>query len=91
MFKIASVALSAALGVAGVAQSTTAEAHPYVTVGVGVPGVAVVEPFGFAPAYYGPGYYRPYYHGYGPYGYGPHWRPGYLHYGHGYYHHWDRR
>ena len=56
MYKCASVALTAALGVAGVAQSVPAEAHPYVSVGIGFPGVAVVEPFAYAPAYYGPYY-----------------------------------
>jgi len=56
MYKLASVALTAALGVAGVAQSVPAEAHPYVSVGLGIPGVAV-EPFAYAPAYYG-AYYR---------------------------------
>jgi hypothetical protein len=57
MYKFASVALTAALGVAGVAQSVPAEAHPYVSVGIGFPGVAVAEPFAYAPAYYGPYYY----------------------------------
>jgi len=38
MYRFASVALTAALGVAGVAQSVPAEAHP----------------FAYAPAYYGP-------------------------------------
>jgi hypothetical protein len=72
MYKFASVALSAVLGVAGVASSATAEAHPYVSVGIGLPGIAVVEPFG---------YYRPY-----PihYAHGPYWRPGYVRYGYGY-------
>ena len=58
MYKIASVALTAALGVAGVAHSVPAEAHPYVSVGIGFPGVAVVEPFAYAPAFYGPYYYE---------------------------------
>jgi hypothetical protein len=58
MYKFASVALSAALGVAGVAHSVRAEAHPYISVGIGVPSVAVVEPFAYAPAYYGPYYYE---------------------------------
>ncbi len=58
MYKFASVALTAALGVAGVAQSVPAEAHPYVSVGNGLPGVAVVEPFAYAPAYYGPYFYE---------------------------------
>ena len=43
MYKIASVALTAALGVAGLAHSVPAEAHSYVSVGIGFPGVAVVE------------------------------------------------
>ena len=57
MYKFASVALTAALGVAGVAQSAPAEAHPYVRVGIGFPGVAVVEPFYYAPVYYAHGRY----------------------------------
>jgi len=57
MYKLASIALAAALGVAGVAQSVPAQAHPYVSVGIGFPGVAFVEPFAYAPAYYGPYYY----------------------------------
>lgn len=55
MYKLASVALTAVLGVAGVAQTTTAKADPYISVGIGFPGVAVVAP------YYAPAYYRPYY------------------------------
>jgi hypothetical protein len=63
MYKIASVALTAALGIAGVAKSVPAEAHPYVSVAIGLPGVAVVAPVAYAPDYYGytPAYYRPYY------------------------------
>jgi hypothetical protein len=57
MYKLASVTLSAALGVAGLAHSVTAEAHPYVSVGIGFPRVAVVEPFAYAPYYYGYGRY----------------------------------
>jgi hypothetical protein len=60
MYKFASVALTAALGVAGVAPSVPAEAHPYVS--VGFPVVAVVEPFAYAPAYD-----RPYYYAHGRY------------------------
>jgi hypothetical protein len=56
MYKLASVALSAALGVAGVARTAPAEADPYISVGIGFPGVAVVAP-AYAPAYYGPYYY----------------------------------
>ena len=37
MLKLASVALTSVLGVAGIASSVPAEAHPYVTVDVGVP------------------------------------------------------
>ena len=44
MYKLAPIALTAALGVAGVAQSVPAEAHPYVSVGIGFPGVAFVVP-----------------------------------------------
>ena len=90
MYKIASIALTAALGIAGMAKSMPAEAHPYVGVGVGVPGVVVVEPGlrpvvapGFVPAYYGYGPYR--------YGRGPYWRPGFGRYDHGrFYRHWNR-
>jgi hypothetical protein len=56
MYKLASVALSAALGVAGVAQTAPAKADPYISVGIGFPGVAVVAS-PYAPAYYGPYYY----------------------------------
>jgi hypothetical protein len=72
MYKLASVALSAVLGVAGIAGTAPAEARPIVSVGIGLPGIAVVEPFG---------YYRPY-----PiyYAHGPYWRPGYVRYGYGY-------
>jgi hypothetical protein len=58
MYKFASVALTAALGLAGVAESVPAEAHPYVSVGIGLPGVAVVGPFPYGPAYYGPYYHE---------------------------------
>jgi hypothetical protein len=75
MIKIASVALCAALGVAGLTQSVPAEARPYVSVGVGVP---IVAPLPFAPVYY-----RPYVYAYRPYG-----RPAYA-YGR-YYRHWRR-
>jgi hypothetical protein len=69
MYKIASIALTAALGVAGVAQSVTAEAHPYVSVGIGLPGIAVVAPIAYAPPYYGyaPAYNGPYYYAHGRY------------------------
>jgi hypothetical protein len=57
MNKLSSVALSAVLVVAGVGASVSAEAHPYVSVGIGIPGVAVVDPFPYAPAYFAPYYY----------------------------------
>jgi hypothetical protein len=85
MYKIASVALSAALGVAGIAQSVPAEAHPFVSVRIGLPGVAVVEPFAYAPAYYAP---YDYWHGrYWRYDYdrGRYDRDRFRH------EHWDRR
>lgn len=68
MYKIASVALTAALGVAAVTQSAPAEAHPYVSVDIGLPGIAVA-PFAYASPYYGyaPAYYRPYYYAHGGY------------------------
>lgn len=85
MYKLASVALTAALGVAGVTQSIPAEAHPYVGVGIGFPGVAVAAPFAYAPAYYGP-----YDHARGRY-----WRHEYERdrYDHDRFHHehWNRR
>jgi hypothetical protein len=56
MYKIASVALSAALGVVGASQSRPADAHPYVSVGNDFPGGAVAEPLTYAPAYYAPYY-----------------------------------
>jgi hypothetical protein len=52
MNKWSFVAASAALVVAGVGASVSAEAHPYLTVGVDVPAVAVR--FGHAPVYCGP-------------------------------------
>ncbi len=79
MYKIASIALTAALGVAGVATTQTAEAHPYVAVGIGYPGPVVVRPYGFVPVYYGP-----YYHG-------RYWHHGYDRYRYEHFRHWDRR
>jgi hypothetical protein len=79
MIKFASIALAAGLGLAAVAQSAPAVAHPYVRVGVGLP---FVEPVAIAPAYYGRGYYD----------YSPYWRPGYARFGHErFYRHWYRR
>ena len=54
MNKWSFVAVSAALAVAGVGASVSAEAHPYLTVGVDVPAVAVVGRFGHPPVYCGP-------------------------------------
>jgi len=61
MNKLSSVALSAALVVVGVGASLSAEAHPFVTVDVGIPAVVVQ---GYAPMYGGPYYYgyRRYWH-----------------------------
>jgi hypothetical protein len=78
MIKFASIALAAGLGLAAVAQSAPAEAHPYVRVGVGLP---VIAPVAFAP-----------YYGRYCYGYGPYWRPGYARFGRErFYGHWYRR
>jgi len=86
MYKLASVALSAALGIAGVSHSVSAEAHPYVRVGIALPGVAVVEP-PYAPGYYAPYYYPPYYYTHGRY-----WQRDYDHGRYEHFHrHWDRR
>jgi hypothetical protein len=79
MYKLASVTLSAALGVTGIAHSITAEAHPYVSVGIGFPRVAVVEPFAYAPGY------APYYYGYGRYWHREYDRNRYEHL----HRHWD--
>jgi hypothetical protein len=49
MNKLSSIALSAALAVAGVAASTAAEARPYV--GVGYLGGVLVEPVGYSRGY----------------------------------------
>jgi len=66
MIKLASFALSAALGVVGVAQSFPAAACP--TVGVAGPGVALATP-----AAYFPGRDRPYL-AHGRYWHRDHWR-----------------
>lgn len=94
MYKLASVALSAALGVAGVAHSVTAEAHPYVSVGIGFPRVAVVEPFAYAPGYYAPYFTGPYYRGYDRYWHRDYDRDRYEHFHRRWEHGdrgWDRR
>jgi hypothetical protein len=84
MNKLSSVALSAALVVAGVGATVSAEAHPYVGVVVGAPDGLVVETAGYG---------RPYY--YGPYDY---WHGRYWHHEFGRgrferFHHerWERR
>jgi hypothetical protein len=51
MYKLASVALTTVLGVAGIACATPAKADPYVRAAVVRPRV-VVEPFAYAPGYY---------------------------------------
>jgi hypothetical protein len=84
MYKIASIALTAALGVAGIAHTQSAEAHPYIGVGVAYPGAVVVEPARLVPAYYGP-YYGPYYY------HGRYWHHGYDRYRYEHFRHWDRR
>jgi hypothetical protein len=81
MYKLASVALSAALGVAGVSHSVSAEAHPYVSVGIALPGVAVVD---YGPGYYAPYYYAPYY-----YRYGRNWHRDYDRDRYEHHRHWD--
>lgn len=74
MYKLASVALTAVLGVSGIACATTANANPYVRAEVVVPRV-VVEPFAFAPGFYSPFY------AHAPYGwrrdYGRRWAYGF--------------
>ena len=55
MNKWSFVAVSAALAVTGgVGVSVSAEAHPYLTVGVDVPAVAAAGPFGREPVLCGP-------------------------------------
>ena len=79
MIKVASLILASSLGVAGLAHSVPAEAHPVVRVGFGLP---LVEPVAIAPAYYWQGYY----------GYSPYWRPVYARFGHErFYRRWYRR
>jgi len=86
MVKFAALALAGSLGLAGLGMSSVAAAGPVISVGVGVPGVAVVAYPGAvrAPAYYygvAP-YYYPYV-GFGlGYGfYGPGFRGGYAYRG----------
>jgi hypothetical protein len=69
MVKLASLALTAAIGAAALMGSNSANAG--VVVGIGLPGAAVVAP---GPYYYG----YPYYVG-APYYYGPYFRFGFGH------------
>jgi hypothetical protein len=89
MYKLASVALSAAIGIGSVACSLPAVAEPYVSVGIGLPAVAVVAPYSIAPAYYAPHYrvYGPYWHRDFYRGYDRFHRHWYPRWDHG----WDRR
>jgi hypothetical protein len=57
MNKLSSAALSAALVVAGVGASVSAEAHPYLSALVGCPGGAVVERIGYARPFYARDYH----------------------------------
>jgi len=75
MYKLASVALSAALGVAGVVQSLPAQACDGVV--IGTPRFAVR-----APLLYDAGYY---------YEHGRYWRHGYDRDRYQHFHRWDRR
>src|ERR1700722_11654510 len=76
MPKLASIALPATLGFAGLAHSSLAEARVYVGVGIGIPAVGV-----YAAPYYG----RPYYYG-NPYYFGSpyYYPPGFVRYGYGF-------
>jgi hypothetical protein len=83
MSKLSSVASSAALVIAGVGASVSAEARPYVSVGVGYPGGAVVERVGYVRPYY-----ARYYHARGLYRHHEFERGRYERFRHD---HWDRR
>jgi hypothetical protein len=63
MYKLASVALTTVLGVAGIACATPANADPFVRAEVVLPRV-VVEPLAYAPGFYSR------YYAHAPYGYG---------------------
>jgi hypothetical protein len=73
MHKFAALALTAALGIAGMGYTKPAEARVFVGVGIGLPGVYAYPPVGvyapYYPYYYGPGYTR--------FGYGYGFRGGY--------------
>jgi hypothetical protein len=85
MHKLAALALTAVLGVAGMGYAKPAEARVYIGVGIGLPGVAVIAPPVVA---YPPlaGVYGPYYYGrsYYPYAYPYPYLPGFLRYGYGF-------
>jgi len=81
MNKLSSVALSAALVVAGVGASVPAEARSYVS--ATCPGGAVVERIGYAQPFYARDYYAR----------GRYWHHGFERgrYEHFHHEHWDRR
>ena len=62
MHKFAALALTAAVGIAGMGYTKPAEARVFVGVGIGLPGVYAYPPVGvyapYYPYYYGPGYAR---------------------------------
>ena len=82
MHKFAALALTAALGVAGLGYAKSADAGVVVGVGVGLPGAVVAPPYyAYPPAI---GVYAPYYRGW-PYYYGPgYYGPGYARFGYGF-------
>jgi hypothetical protein len=81
MNKLSSVALSAALVVAGVGASISAEAHSYVS--AACPGGAVVERIGYPRPFYARNYYA----------HGRYWHHEFERDRYGRFHrdHWDRR
>jgi hypothetical protein len=82
MQNFAALALTAALGAAGMGYTQSADARVFVSVGVGLPGVALVAPpvYAYAPAV---GVYAPYYRGW-PYHYSPGvYAPGFARFGYG--------
>ena len=88
MIKLASLALAGSLGLAGLMHSAPAAAGAYVSVGVGVPGIAIAAgPVRcYARPYYAPCYYPAYYTGYARVAYGyPGWYGRGYGYGHWYY------
>ncbi len=78
MHKLAALALTAAVGIAGMSFAKPADARVVVGVGIGLPGVAVAASpaLGYAP---GVGMYAPHYFGHAHY-----FRPGFVHYGYGF-------